>query len=189
MSAPGVSLSLHPEDDPSSDASRFDVGDCLVDVVERACLADHLRPAGGVELEDLAEILPRADDRADDGDPVQHGLEDRQGDLVVGRQRDEDERATATEGSVGLLERLRGHRQGDRLVGAAELLDRGDRVLLGCVDRELGAELAGELELVVMEVDRDDASTGDPRVLDRKMARARRRRRRRRGRTSACLRP
>ena len=33
--APGVSLPLHPEDDPRSDASRFDVGDCLVDVDTR----------------------------------------------------------------------------------------------------------------------------------------------------------
>ena len=44
-----------------------------------------------VELEDLAQVSAGSDDRADDGDPVQHGLEDRDGDVVVSGERDEHE--------------------------------------------------------------------------------------------------
>ena len=38
----------------------------------------HRRLPRRVELEHLAQVGPRAHDRADDGDPVQHGLEDRE---------------------------------------------------------------------------------------------------------------
>ena len=97
--------------------------------VERADLADHLGLAGGVQLEHLAQVRAGADDRADDRDPVQHGLEDRQRDVVVGRQRDEHERAAPAQRAVGLLERPRRHRERDRLVGTAERLDRLDGIL------------------------------------------------------------
>jgi hypothetical protein len=41
------------EADASRDAAGLDVSYRLVDVVEQARLADHVRPAGGVQLEDL----------------------------------------------------------------------------------------------------------------------------------------
>ena len=63
-------------------------------------------------------------------------------------------------------------RQRDRLVGAAEALDRRDGILLRRVHRELGTELACELELLVVDVDGDDPSAGDARVLDRQVAEA-----------------
>src|SRR5437867_12579639 len=65
------------EDDPGGDAAGLDVGDRLVDVVERAPLADDARPARGMEVEDLAQVGARPDDRPDDGAAVEHGLEAR----------------------------------------------------------------------------------------------------------------
>ena len=50
--------------------------DRFVDARERADLANDLRLAGGVQLEHLAQVGTRPDDRARDRDPVQHGLED-----------------------------------------------------------------------------------------------------------------
>jgi hypothetical protein len=66
-----------------------------------------------VQPEDVLEVVVRADDRAAD-DAVQDGLEDRQLDVVVGREADEDQRAAARERAVGLLERLRRDRSRDR---------------------------------------------------------------------------
>src|SRR5512132_1073805 len=160
------------EHDPRRDAPGLEVGDRLVDVVERAGLADDAGAASGVQRENLAQVGAGAYDRADNVDAVEHRLEDRQLDLVIGRQRNEDQRAAAAQRAVGLLERARGDRQGDRLVGAAERLDRLDRVLLGGVDGELGAELAGEVELLVVDVDGDHAPAGDRGVLDREVAEA-----------------
>ena len=78
----------------------------------------------------------------------------------------------ATERAVSLLERARGDRERDRLVGAAETPDRLDRILLGRVDGELGSELASEVEFLVDDVHRDHAAAGDRRVLDREMSEA-----------------
>ena len=75
--------------------SRLDVGDRLVDVGERPGLPDDARLPGRVQLEDLAKIDTRADDRADHGDAVENGLEDGQLDVVLRRQGDEDERPSA----------------------------------------------------------------------------------------------
>ena len=72
------------------------------------------------------------------------------------RQADADQRAAAGERSERLLEGggLTGRR--DRLVGAAERLDRRDRVLLAGVDEVLGAELARGVQPLLVDVDRDD---------------------------------
>jgi len=67
-------------------------------------VSDHLGPAQCVQGVHLGEILPGADDRAHHGQPVQHGLEDRQGDRIVRRQRNEDQRATAAQRTECLLE-------------------------------------------------------------------------------------
>jgi hypothetical protein len=83
-----------------------------------------------VQFEHLAQVLASADDRADNRDPVQNGLKDRERDLVVGRQRDEHERPTPPQRGIGLLKRSRGHGQGDRLVNSTP----GDRRIL---DREM----------------------------------------------------
>ena len=69
---------LHLEDDAGGDSAGLDVGDGLVDLLERSGLADHAGLAGGVELEHLAQVLRGADDRADDRDAVEDGLEDRE---------------------------------------------------------------------------------------------------------------
>jgi hypothetical protein len=41
-----------------------------------------------VQLEDLLEVVPRADDPAADIEPAEHGLEDRQLPVVLGGQSD-----------------------------------------------------------------------------------------------------
>ena len=61
---------LRLQDDAGGDAAGLDVGDRLVDVLQCAGLADDVRLAGAVQLEDLAQVVARADDRADDRDPV-----------------------------------------------------------------------------------------------------------------------
>ena len=87
----------------------------------------------------MPTIEPRILEAAEDG------LEDRDADLVVGRQADADELAAAGERAERLLERDRADGGRDRGVGAAEALDRGDRVLLARVDEVLGAERSAAL--------------------------------------------
>src|ERR1035441_2921101 len=69
-----------------------------------------------------------------------------------------------------------------------ELLDRLDWVFFGGVDRELGAELACEVELLIDHVDRLLVLRRSPHTGSRG-ARDRRRRTLRRSQTSGCPRP
>ena len=118
-------------------------------------LPDHPGAALSVDRVDLGEVLAGADDGPADRDAVQHRLEDRQLDEVVRRQRDEDQRAAAAQRVERLLERLRRDGHGDRRVRSAERLDGRDRVLGQRVDDVVGAELLGQLQLLVADVDRD----------------------------------
>src|SRR4051794_37161220 len=65
MSTAGASGGLELEDNPCRDAPGLDVGDRLVVVVQRPGFADHVRLAGGVQLEDLADLPHRERDRGD----------------------------------------------------------------------------------------------------------------------------
>ena len=76
-----------------------------VDVLELALLPHHTSAAGGMQLEDLGQVAAGANNRTDDGDAVEHGLEDRQLDLVVRREADEHEAASALQAAVRLLDR------------------------------------------------------------------------------------
>ena len=131
---------LRLEHDPRGDSAGLDVGYGLVDLVERSRFADHACLAGRVKLEHLAQVFSCPDDRAHDRDPVEHGFEDRERDLIVRGQRDENELPAATERPIRLLERAWRDGKRDRLIDAAEPLDRLDRVFLLGVDGELGAE-------------------------------------------------
>src|SRR6187551_2263508 len=62
------------------------------------------------------------------------------------------------------------HGQRDGLVGAAQLANRLDGISPARVHDELRAELVGQLELLVDDVDRDDTPAGDRRVLDGEVA-------------------
>ena len=112
------------EDDPSGDAAVEDILYGLIHGLERARLADDAGASARVELVHLIEILAGADDRADDGDAVEHRLKDRDAHRIVGRQRDEDQRSLAPQRCECLLECTRGYRQCDRGVSAPELLYR-----------------------------------------------------------------
>ena len=62
-------------------------------------------PAGGVQGEDVGEVVAGADDRADDGLAVDDGVEDRQAQRrVVSGQRDADQAPAAAQRPVGLVE-------------------------------------------------------------------------------------
>ena len=63
-------------------------------------------------------------------------------------------------------------REDDGDVGAAEVADGVGGVLGGGVDRVGGAELAGESELLVDDVDGDDGAAGDASVLEGEVAEA-----------------
>jgi hypothetical protein len=69
--------SLWFEHDSRGDAAGRDVGDRLIDLVQPSGFPDHSGLAGGMQLEYFAQVLSGADDRADDRDAVQDGLEDR----------------------------------------------------------------------------------------------------------------
>jgi hypothetical protein len=106
----------------------------------------------------LNHCVVGADDGALDGEPAEHGLEDRHDQVVVGRQADADEGSAAGERGDRLLERLRRGSGGDRGVRAAEALDRNDRVLLGCVDEVVRTQLGGRAQARLVDVDGDHAS-------------------------------
>ncbi len=55
---------------------------------------------------------------------------------------------------------------------SAERLDHGNRVLGQGVDHVVGAEFLRELQLLVVDVDRDDGGAADLRVLQCEMAEA-----------------
>jgi hypothetical protein len=81
------------EDDTGGDAPCLDVRHRVVHLVERPHLARDARLARRVQLEHLAQVGAGAHDRADDGDAVEHGLEDRDRHGVVRGKGDEDQRA------------------------------------------------------------------------------------------------
>ena len=64
------------------------------------------------------------------------------------------------------------HGERDRGVGAAQFLDLCRGILLGGVDHVVGAELAGHLELVVLQVDGDHGRALDLGVLHRQVTEA-----------------
>src|SRR5581483_8985377 len=113
------------------------------------------------------QVTTGADDGASHGDRVEDGLEDRELDVVVGRQRDEDESPAAAEGAVGLLEGPGRDGGADRGVGASERLDGGGGILDQGIDGVVGTEAAGQFELLVDDVDGDNGCAGDPGVLQR----------------------
>ena len=125
-----------------------------------------------MQVEDLLEVVVGADDRAADGQPAEHGLEDRDAQPVLRRQPDAHERAAARERAKCLLERDRVDRGRDRGIGAAERLDRGHDVLLAGMHGMLGSELERLLEPGGIRVDCDHRRARDARVLDRQVAEA-----------------
>ena len=160
-----------PEDDARRHAAGLDVLDRLVDLGERPRLADDPGPA-----------RPRAARRPRAGRARVPTIEP----TTVMPFSTVSKIGSSTCSSAGRPTKtsvpprrsepyacsnaLRRDGERDRRVGAAEPLDRRGRVVLGRVDGELGAELARELELLVDDVDGDDAAAGDPRVLQGEMA-------------------
>src|SRR5450631_4409582 len=127
------------EDDPPRDTTPEHIVDRLVDGAELARFTDDSGPPAGVELEDLIEILPRADDRANHGDALEDRLENREAHGVVSGKSDEHKSAVATQRAERLLERLRCDRERDGCVSTSEALDCLCRVFLRGVDRVVGA--------------------------------------------------
>src|SRR3984885_9438944 len=154
------------EDDTGWDSAGQDVVDGFVDLVDLAVDGDYLGPPGGVQGEDVTEVVAGADDRADDRLAVDHGVEDRQTQRrVVSGQGDTHQASAAAQRPVGLVERSGRRREGDGHIGAAERLDRLDRIGSQGVDDMVGAEFGGHRELVVLDVHCDDEPTGDTGVL------------------------
>jgi hypothetical protein len=117
-----------------------------------------------MEFEHLAEVESRPDDRADDRDPIEtvskigssmwFSAGSPTNTSVPPRR---SERYACSKGF--------GAAASDCRICAAESLNLSGRVGRRRVDRELGTELSRELELVVVDVDSNDARSRDPRVL------------------------
>src|SRR5215207_2590815 len=103
----GCHRSAEVKDDAGVHLGVLDLMERVVDVLEAARLADDRGATVGVQLEGLGEIDARAHDRAGDGDAIQHGLEDRELDEVVGGKRDEHQPAVTAQAGEGLLARRR----------------------------------------------------------------------------------
>ena len=96
--------------------------------------------AGGVQGEDVGEVVTGADDRADDSLAVDDGVEDRQAQRrIVSGQRHAHQAPAAAQRPVGLVECPGRRRERDGHIGAAEGLDRLDRVGGQRVDNMVGA--------------------------------------------------
>src|SRR3984893_345886 len=94
------------EDDTGWDGAGEDVVDGLVDLVDLAVDGDHGGAAGGVQGEDVGEVVTGADDRADDSLAVDDGVEDWQAQRrIVSGQRDAYQAPAAAQRPVGLVER------------------------------------------------------------------------------------
>ncbi len=73
-----------------------------------------------MQLEHLGEVLTGADDRTDDLRAVQDGVEDRDLQLSLRRERHQNECAAPPQRAVGGRERLVAHGQRDGRVGTAQ---------------------------------------------------------------------
>ncbi len=90
-------------------------------------LGDDASATGTVQLEHLGKVETGADDRTDDRDPLEDGLEHRQRELVVRRQSDQDEASVAAQRVERLAQRLGVGGGHDRDVHASERLELGRR--------------------------------------------------------------
>lgn len=87
-----------PEDESRRDLAGQHLIDCPVHFLDAPTFADHPSLLGGVERENLGEVLTSPHDRSDDRDSLQHGLEDRDIHLPTSRQGNADEPPAPTEG-------------------------------------------------------------------------------------------
>ena len=67
----------HIEDQPGRDASVLNFLHGLIDLLEASRLINHFCPTRSVQLEYFRQIQGRADNRADDLNPIEHRFEDR----------------------------------------------------------------------------------------------------------------
>ncbi len=123
-----------------------------------------------MQPEHLSEVVAGADDRPDDGDALQDGVEDRDSHGAVRRQRDADQPPTAPQGTECLLERTGRGRERDSDVRPTKLGDLLRRVGGRRVHHVIGSELGCQGQLGLGDVHPDDETAGDTGVLQRQMA-------------------
>src|SRR6476659_7296645 len=153
------------DDDAAVDLPALHLGEHVVDLVESRPGHRRMDQTAGVEVQRLGHVLAGADDRATDGQTLEHDVKNRRRE-VAGRQAVEDDGAAATGEPDGLPERLRVH-GGDQhaVYTAGGLLHLGDHVAGAGVDDDLGAQAGGQGELGFVYVDGDHAQTHRPRIL------------------------
>ena len=164
----------HVEDQPRRGCAAVEhLVDRVVDVVERALGVEHLRQPAAVQLEDLLEVVVRADDRAPrcSSPPRTVSKIGTRMWLSAGRPTQTSLPPRASE-PMACSKALGADGGRDRDVGSAEALDGGDRILLAGVHEVVGAELARGLQTLLVDVDGDDGGAGDARVLDGEVAEA-----------------
>src|SRR3989338_5417125 len=142
------------EDDAALDVAVVHAREDVVDLLERFGVDSRVNLALAGEGQRLHQVEPGADDRAADGDAVEHGVEDRQR-KIAGRQAIEGHRAAAPDHAERLLEGLgRDGGDEDALRAADRRLDRGGGILLSGVDGHGRGEACRQIELAVVDVDR-----------------------------------
>src|SRR6478672_5712828 len=126
------------DDDAAVDLAALHLGEHVVDLVESRTGHRRMDQTAGVEVQRLGHVLAGADDRATDGQTLEHDVENGRRE-VAGRQAVEDDGAAATGEPDGLPERLRVHGSDQHAVyTAGGLLHLGDDVAGAGVDDDLG---------------------------------------------------
>src|SRR5436305_764067 len=87
----------HVKNQASWNASLLDFLKVVVDIFELASLIDHVSLVCCMQFKHLSEIQSRANNRANDVDPIKHRLENGQLHRVVGWQRHKDKGTTSTQ--------------------------------------------------------------------------------------------
>ena len=118
------------ENDPSRHPPGEHVLHELIHLVELALDRDDAGATCGMQGEDVGQVVARTDDRSDDRLAAQDQVEDRQGHArVTSREPDAHQSAAAPQRAEGLVEGSGRGRERDRVIGAAQRLDRCDPVL------------------------------------------------------------
>jgi hypothetical protein len=119
-----------------------------------------------MKVEDFTEILAGSDNRSLDGDAVQHGLKDREVEMVFRRKTDQHESPVSAKAVVGLPAWFGAGRSNDCLMSSSKFLEKSNGVVRFCVDDVRRTQFSGHFKLRVIHVHGHDFGTCYARILN-----------------------